>query len=121
MFDSLRRLRVVAFRLIDQILSCHPDPAMRERDLFLFVFNKKQPMSRDALPRILDRSSPSIFFKNRPEFRYIQLTAWKIDALGLFRPEFIYLIDPPELKPVGFVCLGCPPPAEILRRPGPPV
>jgi hypothetical protein len=37
------------------------------------------------------------------------LTAWKIDGLGLFWSESIYLIDSPELKPVGFVWIGCPP------------
>src|SRR5271167_4049386 len=52
------------------------------------------------------------FFQNRPKFRCIQLTAWKIDGLGLFWPESIYLIDPPELKPVGFVWVGCPPNRE---------
>src|SRR5271167_3315604 len=49
------------------------------------------------------------FFQNRPKFRCIQLTAWKIGGLGLSWPESIYLIDPPELKPVGFVWMGCPP------------
>jgi hypothetical protein len=37
------------------------------------------------------------------------LTVGKIEGLGLFWPESIYLIDPPELKPVGFVWVGCPP------------
>ena len=42
------------------------------------------------------------------------MTAWKIDGLGLFWPESIYLIDPPELKPVGFVWMGCPPHRKSL-------
>jgi hypothetical protein len=59
---------------------------------------------------ILDGLSPSsIFLENRPEFRCILLTAWKIDGLALLWPESIYLIDPPELKPIGFVWVGCPP------------
>ncbi len=30
--------------------------------------------------------------------------------------EHVYLIDPPELKPVGFVEMGCPPHRKVPRR-----
>ncbi len=66
---------------------------------------------------ILDGLSPSIFLENRPEFRCIQLTAWKIDSLALLWPESFYLIDPPELKPIGFVLGWLSSLSEISRRP----
>jgi hypothetical protein len=59
-------------------------------------------------PKSLIGHEPSIFFKNWPESRCIQLTAWKIDGLALPWPESIYLIDPPELEPVGFVWVNSP-------------
>jgi hypothetical protein len=61
----------------------------------------------------------TILFKNRPEFRCIPLTAWKIDGLGLIGPESAYLIDPQELKPVEFVWMGCPPHRKIHVALGP--
>jgi hypothetical protein len=43
--------------------------------------------------------------EKQPEFRCFQFTAQNIDGLGLSWPESICLIDPRELKPVGFICV----------------